>query len=76
MVRFGFADDYWQTYPAKLRSTGGSAVNSAAQRMLRPDRLVWVVVGDREKIEPGLRELGFGEIQLLDSEGSAPTGPS
>jgi hypothetical protein len=27
------------------------------------------VVGDRSKIEPGLRELKLGEIKLIDTEG-------
>jgi zinc protease len=31
---------------------------------------VWVVVGDRAKIEAGVRELGFGEIRLIDAEGN------
>ena len=37
--------------------------------MIRPDRLVWVVVGDRAKIEAGLRELNIGEVRLLDPNG-------
>jgi zinc protease len=36
---------------------------------LHPDQLVWVVVGDRSKIEAGLRELKLGEIKLIDTEG-------
>jgi zinc protease len=36
--------------------------------LLEPDNLVWVVVGDKEKIEAGLRELGY-DIMLLDSDG-------
>jgi len=44
-------------------------VSGAAQKVLHPDQLVWVIVGDRAKIEPGIRELGWGEIQLLDADG-------
>jgi zinc protease len=32
-------------------------------------------VGDRAKIEPGLRELKLGEIKLIDSDGN-PLGAS
>jgi hypothetical protein len=28
-----------------------------------------VVVGDRAKIEAGIKELGLGELRLLDAEG-------
>jgi zinc protease len=31
--------------------------------------LVWVVVGDRATVEPAIRELGLGEIRLLDADG-------
>jgi len=38
---------------------------------LHPDQLVWVIVGDRAKIEPGLRELKLGEIRLINADGKA-----
>jgi zinc protease len=28
-----------------------------------------VVVGDRARIEPGLRQLGLGDIRLIDADG-------
>ena len=41
----------------------------AADTVVHPDQLVWVVVGDRAKIEPGIRALMWGDIQLLDADG-------
>ncbi|HVT02964.1 MAG TPA: hypothetical protein VHL58_06260 [Thermoanaerobaculia bacterium] len=38
--------------------------------VIHPDKLVWVVVGDREKIEPGIRELNLGEIHVIDADGN------
>ena len=32
--------------------------------------LMWMAGAFREKIEPGIRELGFGEIVFLDADGS------
>ena len=37
--------------------------------VVHPDKLVWVMVGDRSKIEPGMRELKLGDIRLIDSDG-------
>ncbi|MEM7279540.1 MAG: pitrilysin family protein, partial [Pseudomonadota bacterium] len=71
MVRFGLADDYWRTYPDKVRALAVDSVSAAARDVIKPDRLVWVVVGDREKIEPRIRELGYGEIRLIDTEGAS-----
>jgi zinc protease len=70
IVSFGLPENYFTTYPAKVRALTVSDVTKAAQKAVHPDHLVWVVVGDRSKIESSLRELGWGEIQLLDADGN------
>jgi zinc protease len=69
IVRFGLPEDYFATYPDKVRALSLDDVAKAAQKVVHPDQLVWVVVGDRAKIEPGIRELGWGEIRLLNADG-------
>jgi zinc protease len=69
LVRFGLPDDYWNSYADQVRGVTTAAVNAAGSRHLRPDELVFVVVGDRAVIEPGLKTLGFDRIQLLDADG-------
>jgi zinc protease len=32
--------------------------------------VVWVVVGDRAKIEASIRELRLGELKFLDADGN------
>ncbi len=70
IVRFGLPDNYFTTYPDKVLGLSIHDVTRAAQEILHPDQLVWVIVGDRSKIEPRIRELGWGEIQLLDADGN------
>lgn len=70
IVEFGLPDDYFATYPDKVRDLSLADVSQAARNVLHPDQMVWVVVGDRSKIEPGLRDLGWGAIQVLDTDGS------
>ncbi len=70
IVRFGLPDDYFESYPTEVRALSLSDINAAANGVLHPDRLVWVVVGDREQIEPGIRELGFGPIYEIDGDGN------
>jgi zinc protease len=70
MVRYGYDDDYWDKYVAQVRSTSLSDVSKAAKDYVQPDRLVWVVVGDREKIEEEVRSLEYGEVTLLDVDGN------
>lgn len=70
IVNFGLPDDYYTTYPGKVHALTVKDLEAAAQKLVHPDNLVWVVVGDREKIEPGIRQLNWGQIQLLDADGT------
>jgi zinc protease len=40
-------------------------VPAAAAQTVHPDRLVWLIVGDRAKIEAGVRELKLGEVKVI-----------
>jgi zinc protease len=68
IVRFGFPENYFETYADKVRAVTVAQVTKAAQ-VIKPDRLAWVIAGDRKKIEPGLKELGLGEIRLINADG-------
>lgn len=70
LVTFGLPEDYFTTYPDKVRALTANDLTKAAQKAVHPDQLVWVVIGDRSKIEAPIRELGWGEIKLLDADGN------
>jgi zinc protease len=74
MVRFGLPDDYWKTYPDKVRSLSDSQISGAAEDVVQPEGMVWVVVGDRSKIEEGIRALNYGDIILMDADGNVLEG--
>jgi len=69
IVRFGLGLDHYDDYADRVRSLSLDEVRSVAREFVRPDRLVWVVVGDREAIEAPVRELGWGPVRVLDPEG-------
>jgi len=70
ILRFGLPEDYFKTYPDKVLALKLPEVERAAETVVRPEQLVWVIVGDLSKIEPGIRELAIGEIRLIDANGS------
>jgi zinc protease len=70
ILRFGLPDDYFATYPKKIRALTVASEAAAAQKLLHPDSVIWVVVGDRAKIEGPIRDLGLGEVKLLDADGN------
>ena len=70
MTRFNLPDDYWDTFADNVRGVGLSDVSAEADRVLQPDNLVWIVVGDRVRIEEKIRALGLGEMRFLDADGN------
>jgi len=70
MVRFGLADDYYATFPSKVRALKTTDLDANAKKTLSPDKMVWVIVGDRAKIEAGIKELNWGDVKYLDPDGN------
>jgi zinc protease len=68
LVEYGLPEDYYQTYAGKVRALTLADIGKSAQEVVQPNHLIWVVVGDRAKIEAGIRELGLGEVRLLNPE--------
>ena len=78
ITQFGLPVDYFDTFPTRVRAQQLPGVQAIAKRIVTPDRVVYVVVGDREKIEAGVRSLNLGELKLIDADGkpAAPTPPA
>jgi zinc protease len=70
MVSYGYADDYYNTYSKKLNELSYDEVKNSAAKAIHPDNLVWVIVGDKEKIEKGIKELNYGAVKYLDADGN------
>lgn len=68
-VRFGLPDDYWATYGERIRSVSAAEVARVASEYLQPSRQVFVVVGDRARIEASLSKLGFAGLHAIDADG-------
>jgi zinc protease len=69
LVQFGLPDDYYETYAGKVRALKVGDVEAAAKAIVHPDNLIWVIVGDRSKIEAGVKELNLGELRFLSPDG-------
>jgi zinc protease len=69
IVSYGYPDDYYANYAKNVRALNEQALADAARLFIRPNDILWVVVGDLKKVEAGIRELNFGEIVRLDANG-------
>jgi zinc protease len=75
LVRFGLPDDYWDGYAKLVDELDVADVNATARRLLKPDRLTWVVVGDLGVIADKVRALRFGEVRIVDADGRPVQSP-
>jgi len=69
LVQFGLPDDYYETYAGKVRALKTTDAEAAAKAIVHPDNLIWVIVGDRAKIEAGVKELNLGQLRFLSPDG-------
>ena len=70
ITRYGLPEDYFTTYAQRINALERKDISAAAEIVLRPTKMVYVVVGDRAQVEKGLRELGFGDVKMMDADGN------
>ena len=52
-------DNYWETVAERYRGMTATTLDQAARQVIDPKKIVWVVVGDAEKVRPQLTGLGM-----------------
>ncbi len=66
---YGLPANYFDTYAGGYRLVSTEDAVAMAKRLIPNQNHVWVIVGDRAKIEAGVRELNLGELVILDGNG-------
>jgi zinc protease len=66
---FGLPEDHYETYADRVNALDLAKIAEAAKKIVQPDHMVWIVVGDQAKIQKGIDELGLGEIHRLSPDG-------
>ncbi|MGE5435654.1 MAG: M16 family metallopeptidase [Syntrophothermus sp.] len=69
MVMYNLPDDYYKSYVERVKNLNLKVIDQAALKVLKPENITWIVVGDRAKIEKSLKELNY-EIQYIDADGN------
>lgn len=69
LINYRLPPDYWAHYARNVRALTEPQLAAAAKKFVRPDEVIWIIVGDLKKVEQGIRELGYGDIIRLDSNG-------
>ncbi len=69
LVLFNLPDDYFQTVRPNIEAASLEDIHRIGAEHISPGQLSILVVGDRQSVEPGLRELGL-PLVLLDDDGN------
>ncbi|MEM9191897.1 MAG: pitrilysin family protein [Myxococcota bacterium] len=64
---FGLADDYWDSYRSSVREVSAEQALAAAQRHIRPESALVVVVGKAADVAETLRR--YGPVRVLNADG-------
>ena len=70
LVALDLPDDELDRYRPGVAAVTAADVRAAANRHIRPDELVVVVVGDAATVEPELRAAGLGEMTVVPADAS------
>lgn len=63
-VVYSLPDDWWATYPARLRAVSAGDLQRVAGRVLDEGKLTTVLVGDPEVVKPQLAGLPLGDVEV------------
>jgi zinc protease len=66
---YGLPDTYWNDYVGEVNAMTPAKLVAAAHKLVHPEALTWVVVGDLARIEADIRKLNLGEVKVLDADG-------
>ncbi|MDX1667305.1 MAG: hypothetical protein R3350_08750, partial [Saprospiraceae bacterium] len=69
IIQYDLDDDYFRNFDAEVRNLTVAQVRDLSRMMVRPNDIVYFVVGDEAKILPKLKELNV-EIVRLDADGN------
>ena len=70
IIKYDLAPDYYKNFDRNVRTLTLDDVRKVSKQLVIPDKMTWFVIGDKEKIIAGLKEVGFTEIVEIDADGN------
>ena len=69
-IEFNKDRDYAKNYAAMLQNLTLLNIQKAAAKLIKPEELIWLIIGDKTKIEKGIQSLNMGTVTCLDEDGN------
>jgi zinc protease len=67
---FGLPQDYYTKLPAQIEGVTSADAQAAATKYIHPENLLVIEVGDKSKIESGLKDLKLGPVEDWSEKGN------
>jgi zinc protease len=67
---YNLPPDYYRSLPKRIDSVTAADVKQMAQRYLKPEEMVVVIVGEIKKIKPEIEKLNLGPVEIRDENGN------
>ena len=73
--RYNLGDDFVNAYPKRLEAVDLITVNALAKKLLKPDELVIVLVGPKDKLIETIKDLGSVQATWWEDDKPLPINP-
>ncbi|MFH0735224.1 MAG: pitrilysin family protein [bacterium] len=64
-ITYNLPDSYFNDFVANILKVNEKDFQSAAQKYITPEKMIVVIVGDKNKIEESIKKLNLGEVKTL-----------
>jgi predicted Zn-dependent peptidase len=65
LIVYELPEDYFERYVPAVQAVTADDIRKAAARYIEPSQFVVVIVGDRKRIEPGIRATDLGPVRVM-----------
>ncbi len=68
--RYNLPLNYYQNYSMDIKSIDLKEVQEVASKIIHPENISWIIVGDVNQIKEQVKDLNYGEIIIIDGDGN------
>jgi zinc protease len=68
---FGLPQDYYTNLPAQIEAVTSADAQQAASKYIHPENMLVIEVGDKSKIESGLKDLKLAPLEEWSEKGAS-----
>jgi zinc protease len=70
-IELHLPDDFYDKYADRVKAVTAADVKDQAQTVIAPDHMVWLIIGDKSKIQSDVKALNLGDMHVIDADGKS-----